>query len=155
MVRTSAQTNPIRDGLPLHIPGVPDEGQGVVRALLQDSPASELFVKFMRKTTSWNNVVVRGIKRKTAPPGAPLDYSRYLRLRKQGSPFGGFAYVYPECSKINLRLNYTDEQLSDLNISTARTLTTGHREYRVSVDLKGDESLAEALRLAKLAYDAT
>ncbi|WP_328786108.1 hypothetical protein OHT68_49135 (plasmid) [Streptomyces canus] len=155
VVRTSAQMNPIRDGLPLRIPGVPDEGQGTVRALLQDSPASELFVKFMRKTTSWNNVVVRGIKRKTAQPGAPLDYSRYLRLRKQGSPFGGFAYVYPEFSKINLRLNYTNEQLSDLNITTARTLTTGHREYRVSVDLKGDESLAEALRLAKLAYDAT
>ncbi|MBB4796281.1 hypothetical protein BJY54_006985 [Streptomyces nodosus] len=138
------------------IPGVAEEGQETVRDLLARSPAPELFVRFLEETTRWDNVVVHGIKRKNAQSGAPLDYGRYLRLRKQGSQFGGFAYVYPECSSINLRLNYTDERLKSLGITNARTLHTGHPEYRVSFDLTGGEpSLTDALRLAELAYNAT
>ncbi|MFB7459205.1 hypothetical protein [Streptomyces sp. NPDC056188] len=154
VVRTAGM-DPAREGLPSRIPGVPDEGQDTVRTLLQHNSTRQLFLRFLAVTTKRDNVAVHGIKRKNAQPGTLLDYSRYLRLRKQGSPFGGFAYVYPESSTINLRLNYTDEQLSDLNISTARTLATGHREYRVSVDLKDNRSLDEALRLAELAYNAT
>jgi hypothetical protein len=141
--------------LPARIPGVADEGQETVRQLLSRSPASDLFVRFLEETTSWENVGVYGIKRKSAPADAPLDYTRYLRLRRQGSQFGGFAYAYAEHSAINLRLNYSKQQLDELGIRTARTLTTGHREYRVSVDLKDEASLADALQLAKLAYDAT
>lgn len=139
------------------VPGVADEGQEAVRQLLESSPAPQLFIEFLAKTTSWEKVMLHGIKRKGAQPGAPLDYSRYLRLRKQGSPFGGFAYVYPGFSTINLRLNCTDEQLKSMGILTARTLTTGHQEYRVSVDLApgSEQSLADALTLADLAYNAT
>ncbi|MFI9060079.1 hypothetical protein [Streptomyces anulatus] len=50
---------------------------------------------------------MHGIERQNAKPGAPLDYSRYLGLRRQGSQFGGFAYVHAEHSSINLRLNHT------------------------------------------------
>lgn len=142
-------------GLPARIPGVADEGQETVRQLLSRSPASDLFVRFLAETTSWENVGVYGIKRKNAPADAPLDYTRYLRLRRQGSQFGGFAYAYAEHSTINLRLNHSKQQLDDLGIGTARTLTTGHREYRVSVDLKDEASLSDALKLAKIAYDAT
>ncbi|MEU8837404.1 hypothetical protein [Streptomyces sp900116325] len=39
--------------------------------------------------------------------------------------------------------------LDELGITAARTLTMGHREYHVSVDLIDETSLAE------LAYDAT
>ncbi|MEW2297517.1 hypothetical protein ABZ719_33255 [Streptomyces sp. NPDC006743] len=138
-----------------HIPGVPEEGQDTVRGLLQHSPAPELFLRFLAVTAGWENVFVHGIKRKGAQPDVPLDYSRYLRLRRQGSQKGGFAYIYPERSSINLRLNYTDQQLEELGITTARTLTTGHREYRVSVDLSNEQSLADALELAELAYNAT
>ncbi|MGW2933526.1 hypothetical protein ACWDA7_17050 [Streptomyces sp. NPDC001156] len=141
--------------LPGRIPGVADEGQATVRQLLSRSPAPALFIRFLEETTRWDNVVVHGIKRKNAQPEAPLDYSRYLRLRKQGSQLGGFAYVYAESNSINLRLNHTQQQLEELGVTTARTLTTGHREYRVSVDLTSGQSLADALRLAKLAYDAT
>ncbi|MEU3743231.1 hypothetical protein AB0E78_40010 [Streptomyces sp. NPDC032198] len=105
--------------------------------------------------TEWDNTFVHGIKRKGAQPGVPLDYSRYLRLRRQGSQKGGFAYVFPELSRINFRLAYTDQQLANLSITTARTLTTEHQEYRVSVDLTDESSLADALELAKLAYNAT
>ncbi|MCZ1000837.1 hypothetical protein O1M63_26775 [Streptomyces mirabilis] len=153
---TSVVAQGVRDGaLPAWIPGVADEGQEPVRQLLGRSPAPGLFVQFLTETTRWENVSVHGIKRKNAPSDAPLDYSRYLRLRRQGSQFGGFAYVYAEHSAINLRLNYSKQQLDELGAVTARTLTTGHREYRVSVDLSDETSLAHALQLAKLAYDAT
>ncbi|MFF5638120.1 hypothetical protein [Streptomyces sp. NPDC012825] len=141
--------------LPARIPGVADEGQETVRQLLGRSPAPDLFIRFLQKTTQWDNVGVYGIKRKNALPDAPLDYSRYLRLRRQGSQFGGFAYVYAEYSTINLRLSYSQQQLDELGIKAARTLTTGHREYRVSVDLTDETSLTDALQLAELAYSVT
>lgn len=141
--------------LPARIPGVADEGQETVRQLLLRSPAPGLFVRFLNETTRWDNVGVYGIKRKTSLPDAPLDYSRYLRLRRQGSQFGGFAYVYAEYSTINLRLNHSQQQLDELGVTTARVLTTGHREYRVSVSLTDEVSLTDALRLAQLAYSAT
>ncbi|WOP07025.1 hypothetical protein R2B67_35875 [Streptomyces cyaneofuscatus] len=139
----------------LPLPGVPDEGQEAVRALLRRSPAPDLFVRFLAEATRWENVQVHGIKRQNAKPGAPLDYSRYLRLRRQGSQFGGFAYVYAEHSSINLRLHHTREQLDAIGATQARTLDTGHRAYRVSIDLTDEASLTQALHLATLAYDAT
>ncbi|MFD7513089.1 hypothetical protein ACFV5N_27650 [Streptomyces sp. NPDC059853] len=153
----SVATNDGPDGgtLPARIPGVADEGQETVRQLLVRSPAPGLFVRFLKEASRWDKVGVYGIKRKNALTDAPLDYSRYLRLRRQGSQFGGFAYVYPEYSTINLRLNYSQRQLDELGTKSARTLTTGHREYRVSVDLTDEPSLADALQLAELAYNAT
>ncbi|MFJ5658695.1 hypothetical protein ACIQD5_35860, partial [Streptomyces microflavus] len=137
------------------LPGVPDEGQEAVRALLRRSPAPDLFVRFLAEATRWENVQVHGIKRQNAQPGAPLDYSGYLRLRRQGSQFGGFAYVYAEHSSINLRLHHTRDQLDAIGATRARTRNTGHRAYRVSIDLTDESSLTQALRLAALAYDAT
>ncbi|MEV7253485.1 hypothetical protein [Streptomyces cyaneofuscatus] len=137
------------------LPGVPDEGQEAVRALLQRSPAPDLFVRFLAEATRWENVQVHGIKRQNAKPGAPLDYSGYLRLRRQGSQFGGFAYVYAEHSSINLRLHHTREQLDAIGATQARTRITGHRAYRVSIDLTDETSLTQAIHLAELAYTAT
>ncbi|MCL8015842.1 hypothetical protein [Streptomyces sp. AS02] len=145
----------VDSALPARIPGVADEGQETVRRLLSRSPAPGLFVRFLQEATGWDNVGVYGIKRKNAAPGSPLDYGRYLRLRKQGSQWGGFAYVYAESSSINLRLSHTAAELQQLCMTTARILTTGHPAYRVSVDLTDETSLADALRLAELAYNAT
>ncbi|MGW5296188.1 DUF3710 domain-containing protein [Streptomyces bacillaris] len=137
------------------LPGVAEEGQETVRALLRGSPAPDLFVRFLSETTRWENVKVHGIKRQNAEPGDPLDYSRYLRLRRQGSRFGGFAYVYAQYSSVNLRLQYTREQLDALGATRARTRDTGHRAYRVSIDLTDETSLTQAIHLATLAYNAT
>ncbi|MCD9904540.1 hypothetical protein LUR56_39695, partial [Streptomyces sp. MT29] len=52
------------------LPGVPDEGQEAVRALLRRSPAPDLFVRFLAEATRWENVQVHGIKRQNAKPGA-------------------------------------------------------------------------------------
>lgn len=98
---------------------------------------------------------MHGIKRQNAKPGAPLDYSRYLGLRRQGSQFGGFAYVYAENSSITLRLHRTRYQLDAIGATRARTRITAHRAYRVSINLTDEASLTQALHLATLAYDAT
>ncbi|WP_030759277.1 MULTISPECIES: hypothetical protein [unclassified Streptomyces] len=143
------------DGGAGRVPGVAEEGQETVRRLLERSPAPELFTAFLQEATQWPNVGVHGIRRKNAAEVEVLDYSRYLRLRKQGSQFGGFAYVYAERSSINLRLSMTQGELAGAGIGSARVLTTGHREYRVSVDLKDRAGLDDALRLARMAYDAT
>ncbi|WP_327180387.1 hypothetical protein OG599_34960 (plasmid) [Streptomyces sp. NBC_01335] len=154
-VSVSARGGPGSGPQPARIPGVPDEGQETVRQLLNGNRTADLFVRFLDEATRWDNVGVYGIKSKNALPDAPLDYSRYLRLRRQGSQFGGFAYVYAGSSTINLRLAYSQQQLNDLGVTTARILTTGYPAYRVSVDLIGEAPLADALRLAQLAYNAT
>ncbi|GAO12818.1 hypothetical protein TPA0598_13_00020 [Streptomyces lydicamycinicus] len=138
-----------------NVPGVPEEGQETVRRLLGRGPAPELFVAFLREVVEWPKVGVHGIKRKKAIVGEPLDYNQYLRLRKQGSLLGGFAYIYAERSSINLRLSHTEQELQAMGVGSARVLTTGPHEYRVSVDLTDQASLDDALRLARIAYDAT
>ncbi|MGP3777145.1 hypothetical protein ACTWJ8_40555 (plasmid) [Streptomyces sp. SDT5-1] len=122
---------------------------------MRRSPAPELFTRFLARTTAWEGVSARGISRKHAPEGAPLDYSRYLRLRKEGSRLGGFAYVYAERSSINLRLHHSMAELRELGVTSARVLSTGHPKYRVSVDLTDETSLEDALTLAEAAYRAT
>ncbi|MFC8230662.1 hypothetical protein [Streptomyces sp. NPDC057287] len=137
------------------IPGVAEEGQAAVRAQLARNSTSHVLLQFLRQAAQWDNVGVHGIKRKGAPAGTPLDYSRYLRMRKRGSQFGGFAYLWAESGIVNLRLDHSHEQLAKMGVTRARTLTTGHRAYRVSVDLVDEVSLSDALQLAELAYAAT
>jgi hypothetical protein len=136
-----------------YVPGVADEGQDVVRALLLRNPAAERFRDFLGETTSWPKVAAFGVKRKSRRPSDPLDYSDYLRLRKQGSSVGGFAYTWPESGRITFRLKLTDDELSAVATS-ARTVQAGHREYRVVIDLRHD-NLDEALALARRAYELT
>jgi hypothetical protein len=137
------------------VPGVAAEGQESVRRLLKSNPAGELFVEFLAATTSWPSVGAHGIKRKGARAGDPLDYSRYLRLRKQGSQFGGFAYVYALEGTVNLRLSFdSDEELAAI-ASEAWRVHSGHRKYRVNIRINDERTLKQAVALARLAYDAT
>lgn len=137
------------------VPGVADEGQAMVTALLAKNPAAAHFVAFLREACSWENAQVFGIRRRNADPQDKLDYSAYLRLRKVGSQYGGFAYVWAETGRINLRLNYDKEpELRDL-APDAFPVHTGHREYRVSIDITDDDTLRQALVLALAAYDRT
>jgi hypothetical protein len=140
---------------PAAVPGVAGEGQAVVRGLLDHNPAGELFVQFLAETTSWPNVKAIGIKRKGHVPGTALDYSRYLRLRKQRSHFGGFAYVYAVDGLVNLRLTFaSDAELAEI-APDAWLLEKGHREYRVSIRVTDESTLKQAVDLARMAYDRT
>ncbi|MER8103907.1 hypothetical protein [Kitasatospora sp. NPDC094016] len=137
------------------VPGIADEGQAAVTALLAKNPAAAHFVAFLREACSWENAEVFGVKRRAANPNDPLDYSAYLRLRKVGSHFGGFAYVWAETGRVNVRLTYdADPSLRDL-APDAFAVHTGHRAYRVSIDVTDEETLRQAIALARVAYDRT
>ncbi|MFJ9460916.1 hypothetical protein ACIRST_38335 [Kitasatospora sp. NPDC101447] len=137
------------------VPGVADEGQAAVTALLAKNPAAAHFVAFLREACSWENAEVFGIRRRNAEPQDQLDYSAYLRLRKVGSQYGGFAYVWAETGRINLRLNYDKEPALRNLAPDAFAVHTGHREYRVSIDITDEDTLRQALVLALAAYDRT
>ncbi|MFJ3336872.1 hypothetical protein [Streptomyces sp. NPDC086766] len=135
------------------VPGVAAEGQDAVKAQLAFNPAAQQFIDFMAVAGSWESVGVHGIKRQTSQEGDPLDYTGYLRLRRKGSQYGGFAYVFPSTGLINFRLKHGDE-IAEL-ASDAYALTTGHHQYRVSIQIRDEETLRQALALAELAYSAT
>lgn len=150
-----AEERPAPVSLDDSVPGIAEEGQETVRRAIDRNPNGELFLDFLRETTAWPSVRAHGIKRKGALPGDPLDYHRYLRLRKQGSAFGGFAYVYAADGVCNFRLNYaTDAELVEVAPDAWR-LKTGHREYRVSIHITDAATLRQAIDLARLAYDKT
>ncbi|MGW2641563.1 hypothetical protein [Streptomyces sp. NPDC001348] len=135
------------------VPGVAEEGQEAVKEQLAFNPAAQQFIDFLTEAVSWTNVGVHGIKRKTWQEGDPLDYTRYLRLRRKGSQYGGFAYAFPSTGVVNFRLQHGEaiEKVAP----DAYPLTTGHHQYRVNIHIRDAETLKQALGLAELAYDAT
>ncbi|MCC9309283.1 hypothetical protein LN042_19700 [Kitasatospora sp. RB6PN24] len=138
------------------IPGVAEEGQSATTALLSRNEAAGYFVRFLSEATGWENAAVFGVKRKSAQAGDPLDYSDYLRLRKVGSHLGGFAYVYADTGRVNLRLNYDNSPAALQALAPAAFVVhTGHRAYRVSIDIADEDTLQQAVQLAKIAYDLT
>ncbi|MFF4340810.1 hypothetical protein ACFY00_12850 [Kitasatospora sp. NPDC001540] len=139
------------------VPGVEEEGQAELTGLLAQNPAAALFVEFLAEACSWENVRAYGVKRQHLKPGEPLDYSDYLRLRKVGSQLGGFAYVRADLGRVNVRLSYggPEEHLLKEAAPRAYAVHTGHRAYRVSINIEDDESLRQAIALARLAYDRT
>lgn len=135
------------------VPGVVEEGQSTVKAQLAFNQAAQQFLDFMTEATSWESVGVHGIKRKTWQEGDPLDYTGYLRLRRKGSQYGGFVYVFASTGVINFRLQYSDE-IAEL-APDAYPLTKGNDQYRVNIQIHDENTLKQALALAELAYDAT
>lgn len=149
-----AAVAPAPDG-PDTIPGVPLEGQAEVAAQLDKNAADDLFREFLAETTSWPSVKVIGIKPRRSPAGAPLDYTRYLRVRKVGSQLGAFVYVTPSSGLVEPRLSFgTDEELHTI-APGARRHDKGHREYRVVIEIVDRSTFEQALKLARLAYDRT
>lgn len=137
------------------VPGVPEEGQLTVKAQLANNPAAERFRRFLAETSNWSNVVVHGIKPKGSQSGAPIDFTRYLRLRRHGSRFGGFVYTYPIDGHVNFRLAFeSDEELHDVAPGAWRS-TKGHHQYRTSIRIIDDSTLNQALELARRAYKGT
>jgi hypothetical protein len=137
------------------VPGVAKEGQDTVKEHLAQNPSGDLFLRYLVEIASWPSVRVHGVKRKSAAAGEPLDYSRYLRLRKDGSRFGGFAYVWAIDGTLNLRLSFdTDEELRAIAPDAWR-LHSGHREYRVNIRIEDESTLEQGLKLSRAAYEAT
>ncbi|MFJ3876770.1 hypothetical protein ACIPW5_04855 [Streptomyces sp. NPDC090077] len=141
---------------PGEVPGVALEGQAAVRALLRGNPAAEHFTAFLAEATAWPDVRVHGVKRHRAGSDAPLDYGDYLRVRRQGSPKGAFAYVYAHNGVVNLRLPYdTDDELLGALAPAAYRLEGGNSQYRISVQIVDEKTRDQAVRLAKVAFERT
>ncbi|WP_155846906.1 hypothetical protein [Arthrobacter sp. 131MFCol6.1] len=137
------------------VPGVASAGQSVVKAQLASNPAAEHFRRFLAEASGWPDVAVHGIKPKGSQAGAPLDYTRYLRIRRTGSQLGGFAYVYAVDGHVNFRLAFdSNEELHSIAPGAWRP-TTGHRAYRVSIRIIDQSTLDQALQLARTAYERT
>lgn len=150
------------DGLPTglgvnisDVPGVDPAGQGVVKEQLATNPAAEYFLRFLAEASGWPDVVVHGVKPKGRQAGAPLDYTRYLRLRRAGSQLGGFAYVYAADGRVNFRLAFESTDELQSTAPDAWQPTTGHRAYRVSIRISNQSTLDQALKLAREAYART
>lgn len=137
------------------VPGVAAAGQATVKAQLAANPAAEYFVRFLAEASGWPDVAVHGVKPKGSQAGAPLDYTRYLRLRRTGSQLGGFAYVYAADGRVNFRLAFESEEELHSVAPNAWQPTTGHREYRVSIRISDQDTLDQALQLAHTAYERT
>lgn len=137
------------------VPGVATAGQATVKAQLAANPAAEYFVRFLAEASGWPDVAVHGVKPKGSQAGAPLDYTRYLRLRRTGSSLGGFAYVYAADGHVNFRLAFESEEELRSIAPNAWRPTTGHRAYRVSIRISDQNTLDQALQLARAAYERT
>ncbi|MDQ3592534.1 MAG: hypothetical protein M3386_06505, partial [Actinomycetota bacterium] len=137
------------------VPGVAAEGQATVRGLLDRNRAGDHFVRFLAETSGWPHVKVHGIKPTGHVTGTPLDYSRYLRVRKQGSQYGGFAYAFPENGNVSFRLNFATDDDKNAVAPDAELTPKGHREYGVKITITDDSTLKQALDLARQAYDRT
>lgn len=138
-----------------NVPGVASAGQATVKAQLATNPAAEYFMRFLTEASGWPDVAVHGVKPKGSQAGAPLDYTRYLRLRRTGSQLGGFAYVYAADGHVNFRLAFESEEELRSIAPDAWQPTTGHRAYRVSIRISDESTLDQALRLARVAYERT
>lgn len=149
-----AASTPAPSG-PGTVPGVPVDGQAGVQDQLAENPAADLFKRYMAETSSWDSAKVVGIKPRRSPAGAPLDYSRYLRLRKEGSQLGAFAYVNPSSCLIEPRLHYASDAELHKVAPRAERHTKGHPEYRVNIWITDEKSLEQAVKLSRLAYDRT
>ena len=137
------------------VSGVAPEGRATVQTQLERNPAAQHFRRFLTEATSWPNAAVHGIKPKGSPAGTPLDYHRYLRIRRTGSQVGGFAYVWAVDGRVNPRLAFdSDDELHAIAPDAWRT-HTGHRAYRVSIRIIDQSTLDQAIKLARTAYDQT
>lgn len=152
IVRLPQPATPDEDGTV--VPGVPADGQQTVQQQLRRNPASGHLTFFLSEATTWPNVRVHGKKRRGARASDPLDFTDYLRLRRTGSPVGGFAYVWPDSGVVLFRLPALDERSRDIAPAAVET-SAGHRQYRVKITIADGDTLAQAIELARLAYEAT
>lgn len=134
------------------VPGVAAEGQLTVQSQLANNPAADHFLKFLAETSAWPDAAVHGIKPPGRQAGSPLDYTRYLRIRRRSLHVGAFVYTHPVDGRIDFRLAFdSDEQLHGIAPDAWR-LAAGNAKYRTSIRILDKNTLGQALELASMAY---
>jgi len=135
------------------VPGVPPEGQRAVKNSLKDCGNPENFMRFLEEVLSWGDVDLHGVKPKGSRAGEPVEYTRYLRLKKQGSRLGAICYVHPYNGGVHLRLAFDSEEALHEAAPTASVYRSGSEAYQVWAETGTDEELKDALELARRAYE--
>lgn len=152
VARAPEATSPDKDDAFVH--GVPADGQDAVQRQLRRNPAADFVRGFITVASAWRDVRVHGKKRRGAHATDSHDFTDYLRIRRTGSPVGGFAYIWPDSGVVLLRLPRLDDQSRDIAPDAVET-TAGHLKYRVKITIVDDNTRAQAIALALLAYEAT
>ena len=105
----------------------------------------QLLESFFETVRSWGDVSVVPNWRANAPGRVA-----YLRVHRHPRTRGAFVYVFPARLRLNFRLEASAADGSDQAV--AREVKPDNA-YQVSISLTDDESLKEALRLARQAYE--
>ena len=131
-----------------HEPG--DAPEARLGAILEvEAPpgrSRELLESFFETVVSWGDVSIVPSWRS----GTPSRVS-YLRVHRHPRTRGAFVYVFPARLRMNFRLPANAADGSPLAV--AREVKNDNA-YQVSVSLSDRPSLEEAVRLARLAYEA-
>jgi hypothetical protein len=72
-------------------------------------------------------------------------------IKRTGTAYGGFVYVYPGTTRVTFRL--ADEESTGRRHGYKRNVKP-EDHYQVSLKLRSDEALAEAVELARAAVEA-
>jgi len=96
---------------------------------------------FIDEVASWPDVRVR-VGRSHSPDRRRIFFSR------RGSPYGAFAWLQPRLGRARFRLDPQDAGPDSL-----AEVLGGKQPYKLRIGLEGQSALAEAINLARRAYD--
>lgn len=126
---------------------LPPEIRELLDAQMPLGKPRQIIADFIREVLGWGDVEARrGQSTKRAD-----GMTRYVRIHRRGSNLGGFAYVYPRSLKVTLRLSSS----TATGVQHARVRNVDSRNpYKLAVPLTSESAKADALALAKQAYEA-
>lgn len=103
--------------------------------------ASQLMLQFLEDVSFWDDVTIRVGKAKE-------DRGRRIYFSRRGSPYGAFCRVFPTRAVARFRLD-----LSDVPFAKGAEAVAAADPYRVRMRFQTQESVSEALALARRAWD--
>jgi hypothetical protein len=132
------------------LPVVAGEVVELLRSRARTQEDAEALEEFLRRIVSWEGTIAE-LGRSVKNPDGLTGYAMVRRLPRRK---GVFLYVFPKGMKATLRLEDQDLDLSNLRFAERRNVKEENR-YQISIDLKSEDARAEAIRLARLAYEKT
>lgn len=118
----------------------------ILQAEAPPGRSRQLLQSFFDTVRSWGDVSVVPNWRANAPGRVA-----YLRVHRHPRTRGAFVYVFPARLRMNFRLDAS--AAADSDQAVARDVKPDNA-YQVSISLTDEDTLDEALRLARLAYEA-
>lgn len=113
------------------------------------APAREAVHAFLTAVFEWGDVDIRiGRSRRSEDGLAPM-----LRLHRRGSPYGAFVYLGVRGANLKFRLAASTD-LEGFQYARSRDVQEDD-PYGIALRLISPEALSEAIRLARVAYDAS